>query len=143
VKNQSSILSSAARVEQSFDHVNYERSLGRLLKSNLCFHGCNGRYSTHAWHPFPAKFPPQLPEAFISGLTFEGETVFDPMMGSGTTLVEAARLGRKAIGCDIDPLARLIVGAKLAKTDFLEAAMRGKEITSSASKKILAGKEFF
>src|SRR3972149_10182766 len=34
----------------------------------------------------------------------EGKTVLDPMMGGGTTLHEAIRLGAKVIGADIDPI---------------------------------------
>jgi len=39
---------------------------------------------------------------FIQHLTVENETILDPMMGSGTTVVSALRLGRKFIGIDID-----------------------------------------
>ena len=88
-------------------------TLRLLLKEDLGFHGTNGRFATHGWHPFPAKFPPQLPQFFIEGMSEPGQVVLDPMSGSGTTLVEAQRLGRRAIGCDIDPLARLISSAKL------------------------------
>ena len=53
------------------------------LRGQLCadldFHGSDGRYSTHGWHPFPAKFPPQLPGYFIERLSKPGEVVFDPM----------------------------------------------------------------
>ncbi len=96
-------------------------SLQEALRSDLEFHGASGKYATHGWHPFPAKFPPQLPHLFIETLSASGDTVLDPMLGSGTTLVEAQRLGRRAIGCDIDPLARLISAAKLTPTNPVDA----------------------
>jgi len=78
----------------------------------LDFHDQNTSHSTHALHPFAAKFPPQLACWAIEQYSQPGETVCDPMAGSGTTLVEAWRLGRSGIGFDIDPLACLIAQAK-------------------------------
>ncbi|MBI2917130.1 MAG: hypothetical protein HYY01_03970 [Chloroflexi bacterium] len=69
-----------------------------LLEGGLEFHGEDSRYSTHDLHAFAAKFPPQLPSLFIRNLTEPGETVLDPMMGSGTAVVEAALSGRRVIG---------------------------------------------
>ena len=106
--------------------------LPRLLTADLGFHGANGKYATHGWHPFPAKFPPQLPQFFIEHLSEPGQTVLDPMSGSGTTLVEAQRLGRHAIGCDIDPLARLIAAAKLTPVPPEEALESGWEVLERA-----------
>ena len=63
--------------------------LETLLASELNFHGENGNYASHHLHAFAARFPPQLPRAFIRGLTSQGDVVLDPMMGSGTTIVEA------------------------------------------------------
>ena len=109
-------------------------SLQEALRSDLGFHGASGKYATHGWHPFPAKFPPQLPHLFIETLSVPGETVLDPMLGSGTTLVEAQRLGRRAIGCDIDPLARLISAAKLTPTNPVDALVAGREILEEAKR---------
>lgn len=50
-----------------------------------------------------AAFPKQLPEWFIKLFTQEGDTVLDPFMGSGTTLLAALDLNRKVIGIDIMP----------------------------------------
>jgi len=52
----------------------------------------------HKGHP--AAFPKALPEWFIRLFTDEGDTVLDPFAGSGTTLIAAIGLGRKAIGID-------------------------------------------
>lgn len=79
--------------------------LATLLESGLNFHGENGNYASHHLHAFAAKFPPQLPRVFIQGLTTRGDVVLDPMMGSGTTVVEAWLAGRRGVGLDIDPLA--------------------------------------
>ena len=80
-------------------------ALNELLNEDFDFKGLPLAGSTHRLHAFAAKFPPQLPARFIERLTSTGDTVLDPMMGSGTTLVEASSLGRRAIGFDLDPLA--------------------------------------
>lgn len=50
-----------------------------------------------------AAFPEELPEWFIKLFTKHGDTVLDPFMGSGTTLMVARRMLRNAIGIDILP----------------------------------------
>ncbi|THD60599.1 DNA methyltransferase [Phenylobacterium sp.] len=58
-------------------------------------------------HPFPARMAPELALQAL-GFVPEGGVVVDPMMGSGTVIRQAADLGRKAIGFDLDPLAVLM-----------------------------------
>jgi DNA modification methylase len=50
-----------------------------------------------------AAFPRQLPEWFIRLFTISGDTVLDPFMGSGTTVLVAYEMGRNAIGIEIVP----------------------------------------
>ena len=104
----------------------------KALGASLDFHGMDGSYGSHSWHPFPAKFPPQLPEYIIRRLSDPGDLVLDPMVGSGTTMVEAVRIGRRAAGCDIDPLARMITSAKLSPIDPFIALSEGKRVLSEA-----------
>ena len=52
----------------------------------------------------PAPFPVELPEQLIRLYTFEDDLVLDPFMGSGSTLIAAARLGRRYVGYDLDPV---------------------------------------
>jgi DNA modification methylase len=92
-------------------------SLSILLSSDFNFHSEGSTYSSHAIHAFAAKFPPQLPRAFIESLTLPGDLVLDPMNGSGTTVLEAYILNRKGIGCDIDPLAVKITRVKTTPLD--------------------------
>jgi DNA modification methylase len=51
----------------------------------------------------PAPFPVALPERLIRLYTYAGDLVLDPFMGSGSTLVAAARLDRRFVGYDLDP----------------------------------------
>lgn len=60
-----------------------------------------------------AAFPDALPEWFIKLFTNEGDTVLDPFMGSGTTVVIAKRMGRSSIGIDIVPEFVEMVKSKL------------------------------
>jgi len=67
---------------------------------------------THGLHPYPAKFIPHIPRALIEAYTTAGDIVFDPMCGSGTTVVEANLIGRPAVGCDLNPVAVLAASTK-------------------------------
>lgn len=77
-------------------------------------------YLTHAMHPYPAKFIPQIPNALIQELSSVGDIVLDPFCGSGTTLVEALMLKRHAIGLDANPIACLISRGKTIKLSTAE-----------------------
>lgn len=79
------------------------------------FRDANSIYLTHGLHPYPAKYIPQIPDALITRLSSPGDTVTDIFCGSGTTLVEALRLDRNAVGIDANPLACLISKAKTTR----------------------------
>ncbi len=51
----------------------------------------------------PAPFPVELPEQLIRLYTYADDLILDPFMGSGSSLVAAARLGRRYVGYDLDP----------------------------------------
>jgi DNA modification methylase len=51
----------------------------------------------------PTRKPDDLMLCLVGDFTDEGETVLDPFAGSGTTGVACLRLGRRFIGCELDP----------------------------------------
>ncbi len=53
-----------------------------------------------AWEGHPAPFPYELPRRLVKLLSFPGDVVLDPFVGSGTTVLAASTLGRQAIGFD-------------------------------------------
>lgn len=108
------------------------RKLSDLLSGDLDFHDQTSSYASHNFHAFAAKFPPQLPAKFISELTEPGDTVLDPMMGSGTTLVEAYLSNRSGIGFDIDPLALRIAEVKVTPLNIEEVSSTGCQILEMA-----------
>ncbi len=63
------------------------------------------QYLTHWIYPYKGKFHPQMIRALLNiiGLK-EGDTVFEPFSGSGTTALESQLLGINFIGVDISPL---------------------------------------
>lgn len=82
--------------------------------------------AAHSLHEisYRACFKPQLPRFFITRLTEPGDLVFDPFMGRGTTLLEAALLGRATLGNDVNPLSRLLVEARLDPPPLAEVEAR-------------------
>ena len=75
--------------------------------------------AAHSLHEisYRACFKPQLPRFFIERLSSPGEIVYDPFMGRGTTLVEAALLGRIPYGCDVNPLCGMLTRPRLSAPD--------------------------
>jgi hypothetical protein len=77
---------------------------------------------------YRACFKPQLPEFFISRLTAPGDTVYDPFMGRGTTPIQAALMGRRAIGNDINPLSAILTRPRLVPPTLDAVARRLSKI---------------
>jgi modification methylase len=82
----------------------------------------------------PASFPEELPSRLLQMFTFPGETVLDPFVGSGTTMLAAASLGRNSVGIDI--------GFRTASGRPFEAVIREK-VTRVERKAAYSGRPSF
>lgn len=70
-------------------------------------------YATHGLFPYRGKFHPQLIKGLINILNIQkGETILDPMAGSGTTNVEAALMGINSKAIDVSPFCQFMIKTK-------------------------------
>ena len=94
--------------------------------------------AAHSLHEisYRACFKPQLPRFFIARLTGESDVVYDPFMGRGTTVIEAALLNRVPLGCDINPLSRILTYPRLNLPEISEVEKRLQSIDLKASQDI-------
>lgn len=75
---------------------------------------------THYIHSYPAKLIKHIPIFFLNSnllLPDSKSIVLDPFCGSGTVLLESLLAGHNSIGCDSNPLARLIAKVKTTKLE--------------------------
>lgn len=61
-----------------------------------------GNWATHS-SKYRGNFAPQIARNIIEMYTEQGDSILDPMVGAGTTLIEAKLLARNALGMDINP----------------------------------------
>lgn len=81
--------------------MNLDAATAELDRVNWSFPSTGTRESSiHTLHRFAGNFIPQIPTHLIQILSSPGDLVLDPFVGSGTTIVEALRLNRNAVGVD-------------------------------------------
>ncbi|WP_158816397.1 DNA methyltransferase [Methylocapsa sp. S129] len=90
----------------------------------------SGQRRAHSIHEvsYRACFKPQLPEFFIERLTRPGDAVYDPFMGRGTTPLQAALMGRRPVGNDVNPLSVLLTRPRLNPPALDNVAQRLDQI---------------
>lgn len=95
-------------------------------------------YATHGLFPYRGKFHPQMIKGLINVMGINpGETVLDPMMGSGTVPVEAMLMGINAVGVDVSPFCRFMAQTKI---DALTMSLEG---TKAALDKCIEVYDYF
>ena len=68
-----------------------------------CMWGGYYRAAGEKSYAHPTQKPVQVVEPFIEAWTKEDEVVYDPFVGSGTTIIAAERLGRRCYAMEIEP----------------------------------------
>ena len=112
----------SAQEQTSFDVGGSARSVDTVINEFWT----SKQRAAHSLHEvsYRACFKPQLPRFFIDRLTEPGDVVYDPFMGRGTTLLEAALLGRVPAGCDVNPLSQVLVEPRLQPPTLEEIEAR-------------------
>lgn len=105
------------------------------------FEGANTSYLTHGLHPYPARMIPQIPNTLLSyyiqqGVVEQGDTVYDPFLGSGTTAVEARLHGLDSEGNDVNPLACMLTLTKATPLDTKTLKTAKRELFKGLNKKM-------
>ncbi|HOI62521.1 MAG TPA: DNA methyltransferase, partial [Methanoculleus sp.] len=83
---------------------------------------------------YRACFKPQLPRFFIDRLTAEGDSVYDPFGGRGTTIIEATLAGRRGISNDVNPLSEIFASPRLHIPGLSDIEKRLREIPLDKTK---------
>ncbi len=77
--------------------------------------GIAPKSSLHSIASYLAMFAPALPEYFINRYSNEGDLIFDPFSGRGTTALRSRELNRKFVGSDLNPYSLVLSRFKISK----------------------------
>lgn len=70
-------------------------------------------------HRYWGRKPHNVVNTYIKHFTNHNEIILDPFMGSGVTIIESLKLGRRAIGFDLNPISWFIVKTTIEKIDLI------------------------
>lgn len=93
--------------------------------------------SMYVWHKYWSRKTWNVVQEFIRTYSKENEVVFDPFAGSGIVAIEALRLGRRAIVCDLNPVASLITELTIRHVDLLGLRKAFDRIEGEVKERIL------
>ena len=86
------------------------------------------RHRFHSICPYFAMFPEAFVRRNVQAWSRPGDLICDPFMGRGTTILESLLNGRKAIGCDTNPVAYCVSRAKAVPPDLDDVMARLKAL---------------
>lgn len=93
----------------------------------------------HDWYRFVLSFPPHLVRDYVQRFGLDRDSrILDPFCGTGTTLVEAKKLGVPSCGLEAVPLSRLAASTKVNWTPDPEALHEHAELVAEKALAMLA-----
>jgi DNA modification methylase/Zn ribbon nucleic-acid-binding protein len=105
------------------DHINY----ALVAKTHS---------SMYLMHKYWARKPHNVVAEYIKHYSKEGDIVLDPFCGSGVTVIEALKSGRKAVGIDLDPAAIFITRCTVMPVDLEKMNNAFKDIEDAVKERI-------
>ena len=78
--------------------------------------------STHNFYLYPARFSPEVARTIIALFSQPGDSVLDPFMGGGTSIIEGMMLGRRMVGIDLNALAHFVASVRTRTLSDADAA---------------------
>ena len=78
--------------------------------------------STHNFYLYPARFSPEIARTIIALFSQPGDSVLDPFMGGGTSIIEGMMLGRRMVGIDLNALAHFVASVRTRPLSEVDAA---------------------
>jgi putative DNA methylase len=91
----------------------------------------------YVWHKYWSRKTWNVVGEFIEAYSREGELVFDPFAGSGVVAIEAVKVGRPVIVCDLNPVANLITELTLRHIDLLALKRAFERVSDKVQNRVL------
>ena len=77
--------------------------------------------TTHNFYLYPSRFSPEIAQTIITLFSKPGDSVLDPFMGGGTSIIEGMMLGRHMVGIDLNTLAQFVVSVRTRPLSDIDA----------------------
>lgn len=119
-----------------------------LESYNWTFKKSDTQYLTHGLHNYPGRMIPKIPDTLLSyykkqGVVEEGDLVYDPFSGSGTTVVEGRLHGLNTEANDINPFAVMLSKAKSTPLQWNELSEAQEYLVSGLSEDLIEVRETY